>query len=232
MKVKANNSHIGTAAPNMPDRTGNTNNTKIEELENSVIDLQCRSMKNNLIFRNLIEHREEDTEQKLRMFLHQELGIEHHIAFGNVHRFGKRTPGKRRPIVARFIHYKDLRLVLERAPYLRDTPYGISEQFPKIVEEKRKVLYPVLKQAKRNGKNASLVRDKLFINGKLYAPENVQEQGRDVDSETDQNTSTGYRDRLVNQPPVTDTPDNRGRYKRRKQYSSSSTPEHVNSFYG
>jgi hypothetical protein len=38
----------------------------------------------------------------------------------------------------------------------------------KPIEDKRRKLYPVLKDAKRQGKHAVLVRDKLFINGSQY----------------------------------------------------------------
>jgi hypothetical protein len=48
------------------------------------------------------------------------------------------------------------------------TPFGIHQQFPKPIEDKRRKLYPVLKDAKRQGKHAVLVRDKLFINGSQY----------------------------------------------------------------
>jgi hypothetical protein len=40
---------------------------------------------------------------------------------------------------------------------------GILQQFPKPIEDKRRKLHPVLKDAKRQGKHAVLVRDKLFI---------------------------------------------------------------------
>jgi hypothetical protein len=45
-------------------------------------------MKNNLIFTGLTESQHENTEATLREFLRCELGIEYHIEFGNVHRFG------------------------------------------------------------------------------------------------------------------------------------------------
>jgi hypothetical protein len=65
----------------------------------------------------------ENTEQKLCGFLGKELGIEHWIEFGNVHRFGQRNPENEnmrrkvypihRPIVARLISHRDLAYVLE-----------------------------------------------------------------------------------------------------------------------
>jgi hypothetical protein len=42
--------------------------------------------------------------------------------------------------------------------FLKNTPFGILQQFPKPIEDKRRKLYPVLKDAKRQGKHAVLVR--------------------------------------------------------------------------
>ena len=58
-----------------------------EKLSSTVLDLQCRSMKTNLVFTGWdMESRDEDTEEILRRFLYFELGIERRIQFGNVHR--------------------------------------------------------------------------------------------------------------------------------------------------
>jgi hypothetical protein len=71
-------------------KSGNTSisqiqtNNEIRELQESVIDLQCRSMKNNLTFTNLAEQPTEDVEIKLRTFIFEKLGIEHKIEIGNV----------------------------------------------------------------------------------------------------------------------------------------------------
>jgi hypothetical protein len=43
---------------------------------------------------------------------------------------------------------------LDQATWLKNTPFGIHQQFPKPIEDKRRTLYPVLKDAKRQGKNA------------------------------------------------------------------------------
>ena len=65
-------------------------NNEIRELQESVIDLQCRFMKNNLILTNLAEQSTEDVERKLLTLIFEKLGIEHKTEIGNVHRFGKR----------------------------------------------------------------------------------------------------------------------------------------------
>lgn len=40
----------------------------------------------------------------------------------------------------------------------------IHEQFPEEIEKRRKPLYPLLRQARRDDKKAVLVKDKLFVN--------------------------------------------------------------------
>ena len=121
-----------------------------------MLDLQCRSMKNNLIFTGLGYTRNEDCEVKLRSFIYEELHIEHHIKSGNVHRFGKVGRNGVRPIVARFIFRCDFECVLHNAYHLKGKQFGINEQFPAVIEARRRKLFPVMKQAKRERKTVSM----------------------------------------------------------------------------
>lgn len=52
-----------------------------DEMRETIIDLRCRSMKNNLIFTGLGESQHENTEATLRELLRCELDIEYHIEF-------------------------------------------------------------------------------------------------------------------------------------------------------
>lgn len=141
-----------------------------EQLQYQIEDLQWRSMKQNLIFTGLFEERYEDTEAKLRQFLAEQLGVDWFIEFGNVHRFQKHVPGKTRPIVARFLYNRDRQAVKDRAYYLRNTRFGISDQLPASMDARRKELLPVLREQRALGNRAKLVRDKLIVNGRLYVP--------------------------------------------------------------
>jgi hypothetical protein len=96
------------------------------------------------------------------------LGIEHKIEIGNVHRFGKRYNDRPIPIVARLLYLKDLRMVLDQATWLKNTPFGIHQQFPKSIEDKRLKLYPVLKDAKRQGTNAMPIPSFSNINVRSF----------------------------------------------------------------
>ena len=148
----------------------------IRSLREDVLDLKCRSMKNNLIFTGLYRIRDEDTEELLRSFLYKELGIQYDIQFGNVHRFKTRGDNRRAPIVARFIYRRDFEYVLSIAHRLKGKPYGIREQFPAEIEQRRKKLYPVMKEARQQKRQVTLVRDRLYIDNELYNPDEFAEE--------------------------------------------------------
>ena len=58
---------------------------------------------------------------------------------------------------------------------LRDTPYGIQEQLPPDMNQRRKQLLPIMHRLRNEGNRAKLVRDKLFVNGKLYVHDEVED---------------------------------------------------------
>ena len=93
------------------------------------------------------------------------------IQLNRVHRMGKPRAASSfpRPIVARFERYKDRKAVRRAAQRtLVGTKSGVNEQYPKVVEDKRKKLYPVMREARRENKKAVLVVDKLYINNYVY----------------------------------------------------------------
>lgn len=129
----------------------------------------------NLIFTGLGgESRNETTECKLRDFLENELDIKHFVEFSNVHRFGRYQRGKNRPTVARFIYLADLDMVLDRANWLWRTGFGVHRQYPAAMDERRGALMPVMRQYPEEGTNVKLVRDRLYVNGKLYRHDSDQ----------------------------------------------------------
>ena len=77
---------------------------------------------------------------------------------------------KPRPLIAKFTFHRDKEFVLSKAKNLRGTNFAVARDFPKEIVEKRKLLVPILKDAKKSGHDANLVYDKLYINGQLYRP--------------------------------------------------------------
>jgi len=172
-------------------------------LKDKHTDLQARSMRDNLIFSGIPENKDEDTEEELRKFIAEDMQIEQDMAFHRVHRMGNQVQGKNRPIIAKFVLHKDRELVRKNAPKtLKNTNYGVNEQFPREINERRKLLYPHYKAAKRQGKKAVMNADKLYIEGSLFTPEHedgrntqlLQRERNDVTRRADGNTST-YQNR-------------------------------------
>lgn len=72
--------------------------------------------------------------------------------------------------MVKFSTYRMREKVREQTRRLAGTHFNIQEQFPKKVQEKRKQLIPIMKEARRNRKMATLVKDKLYIDGVEYIP--------------------------------------------------------------
>lgn len=64
--------------------------SEFENLNERHLDLQTRSMRDNLIFEGIIETQEENTEGVLRDFLKSEMNITEEPQFQRVHRMGKK----------------------------------------------------------------------------------------------------------------------------------------------
>ena len=128
------------------------------------------------IFTGLHRVPNENTEDLLRCFLYNELGVDYKIEFGNVHRFRTRGGDNRRaPIMVRFLYHVDLESVLSIANRLTGTQYGIREQFPQEIENRRKQLYPVMRRARQVRRQVTLVRDRLYIDNELYVSNEIDE---------------------------------------------------------
>ena len=130
-------------------------------------------MRSNLLFSNIEEvpaGENEDCEKTIREFLENKMKIARdivtNIKFERVHRIGVNKSRYPRNIVAKFNLFKERELVRKSGVALKGTRYYVNEQFPKEVIEKRKQLLPKMKEARKNGHNAWLAYDTLYIDGK------------------------------------------------------------------
>lgn len=89
-----------------------------------------------------------------------------------MHRLRPRSDGKPRTIVAKFESRKDREIVLKAAPVKLKGKheYNMNEQFSAEINERRRELIPIIKEAKRRGKKATLKVDKLDIDRQLQTP--------------------------------------------------------------
>ena len=146
-----------------------------DELDMDLIDVQGRSMKQNLLFYGIAEGGEkEDCGEAAKEVLRSVLKIPNagDNLFDNVHRVGQFSAGKVRPIVVKFHYYTDREKIRQAAfaaaDEMKAANLGIGAQIPKKVRDARKPLYPIMKKAKEDGKTVKFAGKKMFINGKEY----------------------------------------------------------------
>lgn len=142
-----------------------------ETLQREITDLKCRSMRDNLLFFNIPEEKDENCEAKVLDIIESKLKIadaKTNIKLQRTHRVGAFKPSRIRPIVAKFSDFPDREKVRSSASMLKGSKYGIGEQFPPEVVEKRRKLIPVMMKARSEGKEAYLRIDKLYIDKQLY----------------------------------------------------------------
>ena len=165
-------------------------------LKEDIIDLKCRSMRVNMIFFGLTEptgsihdmpgesnankpassttnRNIENCEEKVLDFCEKVLKITNpreSISIDRAHRMGGKIANKTRPVVVKFKDTNSKMRVKDalKTVNLRGSQYNVSEQFPPEVQARRKELFPVLTEARNKGSRAVLVRDKIYIDNKLY----------------------------------------------------------------
>lgn len=150
-----------------------------KQMRESILDLQARSMRDNLIFSGIPETPTDEPEKLVKDFMIRRLKLSpdtvSNITFHRVHRMGhKRVDATRpRPIVAKFEHFKQKELVQRQGRQLRGTDFGLNDQFPPEIVRRRKILLSIRKQKISEGKRAALSVDKLYIDGQLFKDKDI-----------------------------------------------------------
>lgn len=146
---------------------------RYDDLETKDLYLEAYSRRENIKFLNIEEERGENTEEIMRAFLRDELKLtdSQSIEIQRVHRNGRSFGDKPRPILARFVRYKDVEKILQRGRNLKGTNYRMFTDLPRELVERRKQLLPILKKAKEKSIPASFSKsqpDRLFVKGKEW----------------------------------------------------------------
>ena len=142
----------------------------VKETESKCLYLEAYSRRENIKFMNIEEgsqDQREDTEEILRDFLERELGYvdAQNVEFQRVHRTGKTKDGNPRPILARFLRYKDVQNIFSLEHRLK------GSKFPTEIVKRRRVQMETFKTAKRRGIPAAFSQaqpDKLYIRGRIW----------------------------------------------------------------
>ena len=152
-------------------------NHQMDEIISKNLYLEAYSRRENIKFFNIPEAREEDTEEVLRSFMERDLGYRNgrSVEIQRVHRLSNRRNSNTapRPIIARFLRYKDVEEIFSLGRRLEGTDFQMFRDLPLEIIKRRKDQMTVFKQARRQGMRASFSKnqpDKLFINGSFWPP--------------------------------------------------------------
>ena len=156
-------------------KANNDLQAKLKEKEDKNLYLEAYSRQENIIFENILQPTDkEDTESVLRTFLEMELGYKdaNTIEIQRVHHLGKkRDEEKPRPIIARFLQYKNCEEILSMGSRLCGSTFGMYQDLPYEIVARRRKQMNTIREARKNNIPASFSRaepDKLFKKGKIW----------------------------------------------------------------
>ena len=135
--------------------------------------LEGQSRRNNLVFDGIMESPGEtwaETEEKVKKVLAEKLQLKKDMEMERAHRTGKPGGDRPRPIVVRFLRYKDRSTILQHTKNLKGSKIYINEDYTDAVRRKRKELMPDLRAARERGDIAYLRHDKLIIRPRSSTP--------------------------------------------------------------
>ena len=160
----------------------------IDDLKEENIAIKSRSMSDNIVFYNIPEYTgtgKENCVTLLYGFLKAEMNLSDHalneIKLDRAHRLGGKQHSHARPVIAKCATSLTKEIILSNSRNLAGTSFGVSEQVPQEVNERRAHLIPKFKQAKQAHQKPKWSSDKLIVNGQAYSqPKDLTEFSHSV----------------------------------------------------
>jgi ribA/ribD-fused uncharacterized protein len=136
--------------------------------------LECYSRQKNLIFLNVAEDQAPLANTVSRIFKTMGIQDPQNMVIEATHRMGIVSKSRPRPIIIQFLHKSDRQKVWEARRKLKGTNISLNEDFPEAYNISRSQLLPVVKAAKAAGMNATLVQNKVKVDGHLYGTDELE----------------------------------------------------------
>ncbi len=146
-----------------------------------IIDLETRSMSSNLVFSGIpVNERETNDTLKVEMMniINHDLELEEsNIVILRCHRFMAYKNQTPPDAIAVMANKQDIGTILRNSKKLatRTDKLYLNQQYPREVQARRRILYPILRSARERKMKASLVKDKLIIESRSYTVNNLHE---------------------------------------------------------
>lgn len=157
-------------------------------LKDHLLKQECQSRRDNLLFDGIPEAEGEtwdDCRNKIIHFMASEMNIENteNIKIVRCHRLGPKKPNSDRPrtVIAKFHWFGDREKVWNSRQKLKGKKFWVAEDFPVEIQNRRRKLIPVMKEARKQNMRSTVSVDKLVVNGSTYTidsldklPENLK----------------------------------------------------------
>lgn len=105
--------------------------SEFENLNERHLDLQTRSIRDNLIFEGILDTQEENTEEVFNDFLKSEMNIIEESQFQKVHIMGEKSTGTSSTNYSKICYTRRENVRIAAPPTLAKKPFVINKQFPK-----------------------------------------------------------------------------------------------------
>lgn len=141
--------------------------TKVTKQEERIIDLEREVRKKNIIIKGVEDkenEKETETREKIKRVLKKiEVGCDTDADLEEVRRLGRYKEGKIRPILIKVTRENTRTNIFKNAKLLHGTNVWINQDYPKTIQEERKILVEQMKEARRQGYRASIKYNKLIV---------------------------------------------------------------------
>ena len=147
---------------------------RYEQLENKISTMEDQLRQNNLVFYGIPEGDRESwsiTEEKVQNVLKDNLEMDTNGSeIEKAYRVGQKRQTSQRPIIVKFSNWKIRSQVKEKArEHLhQDSNIRIGEDYSHKTREIHRKLYPKMRDSQRQGKQAYIRHNKLFIENVPY----------------------------------------------------------------
>ena len=90
------------------------------------------------------------------------------ILISRCHRLGKKQNNYPRPIITKFLIHSQKMLVWQKKSALRGSQYLIKEDFPREIQNRRKLMLPLYIEGKKKDRATRIVGEKVTYKGRTY----------------------------------------------------------------
>lgn len=150
--------------------------SQLQQITSRCDDAENRLRRSNVIFFGLEDDEKENwaaSEEKVIRFCAEKLELATtSVQYERVHRLGKFSIGKKRPIIAKLSSFRDKQSILSAARKLKGTTFSIGEDFAPSTRVARRKLVAF---ARSFDKPYKLVLDKLHLDKKVYVYDAVND---------------------------------------------------------